>query len=78
MFGQRREGLAVNGVESLALRPERRVESAGRLGNRLQARLTEVRLYELAGVVFYEAAALFRRNRNQVTVRRAHTDRADL
>src|SRR5664280_2040606 len=59
MFGQRREGLVVNGVESLALCPERRVESAGRLGNRLQAHLTEVRLYELARVVFYEAAAAF-------------------
>ncbi len=78
MFGQRRERLLVNGFESLALRAEGRVKSAGRLGNRLQARFVQVRLHELAGLVFHETAALFRRDRNQVAVGRADADGVNL
>ena len=58
VFGQRGERLLINALQSLALRAKRRVESAGRRGNRLQARLVKVRLHELAGIVFHEAAAL--------------------
>ena len=78
MFGQRRQSLLVNGFQSLALRAEGRVESAGRLGYRLQARFVQVRLHELAGLVFDETAALFRRDGNQVAVGRADADGVNL
>ena len=78
MFGQRRQSLLVNGFESLALRAKGRVESARRPGNRLQARFVQVRFHELAGLVFHETAALFRRNRDQVAVGRADADGVNL
>ena len=68
VFGQRREPLLVNGFESLAFRTERSIDSAGRLGNCLQARFVQVRLNELAGFVLHEATALFGWDRNLVAV----------
>jgi len=70
--GQRRECLLVNGVETLTLRPQWRIKSAGCSGDRLQARLVEMGFYELSGVVLDEAAALVGRHRDQVAVRRAN------
>ncbi len=74
MFGQRRQSLLVNGLQSLSFSAERRVKSARRLCNRLQPRFVQMRLHELACVVLYKTASLFGRNRDQVAVGCADTD----
>ena len=77
MLEHGRQRLLVDRLESLAFRTQRRIQTAGGPGNRFERRLVEPRFDEAAGLVFHETAAALGRERNEIALRRTHTDGVD-
>ena len=78
MLEQGREAALIDALESLTLRPERRILSAGGGGDGLERGLIEMGFDEGAGLVLDEAGIRVRRQGNEIALRGAHADGVDL